>query len=227
LAGFLKRPHTGTGKMGDNSFWQRLKEQHHRNVKKGVYGYMLWTALKIVVIYALILTPFILIGKYLIDFKAIFKYITDNLSDTLVFIIFTLSESFLGMIPPDLFVIWSGKFNSPFLFLTLFGVLSYLGGALSYLIGYGLTKTKRVKAYSERVFKKYISMVRKWGGAFIIISALFPLSPFSMVVIAVSLFKYPFRLYLLFGLSRIVRFIAQGILYLNMLNMDTLTAFLK
>jgi uncharacterized membrane protein YdjX (TVP38/TMEM64 family) len=70
-------------------------------------------------------------------------------------------------------------------------------------------------------------MVRKWGGAFIIISALFPLSPFSMVVIAVSLFKYPFRLYLLFGLSRIVRFIAQGILYLNMLNMDTLTAFLK
>jgi len=54
-----------------------------------------------------------------------------------------------------------------------------------------------------------------------------PLSPFSMVVIAVSLFKYPFKLYLLFGLSRIVRFIAQGILYLNMLNMDTLTAFLR
>jgi hypothetical protein len=46
-----------------------------------------------------------------------------------------------------------------------------------------------------------------------------------MVIIAVSLFKYPFKLYLLFGLSRIVRFIAQGIIYLNMLNLDTLTAF--
>ncbi|MCJ7449512.1 MAG: VTT domain-containing protein [Bacteroidales bacterium] len=213
--------------MESNNFWQRLKEHHRDNLKRDVYGYMLWTAFKIVVIYALILTPFILAGKYLIDFKAIFKYITDNLSDALVLVIFMLSESFLGMIPPDLFIIWSGKFNSPFLFLTLFGILSYLGGALSYLIGYGLTKTKRIKAYSERVLNKYISMVRKWGGAFIIISALFPLSPFSMVVIAVSLFKYPFRLYLLFGLSRIVRFVAQGILYLNMLNMDTLTAFLQ
>jgi membrane protein YqaA with SNARE-associated domain len=218
---------SGKGNSNTNNFWQRLKVQHRRNRQKGVYGYMIWTAFKIVVIYALILTPFILAGKYLIDFKAIFNYITDHVPDLMVFVIFTISESFLGMIPPDLFVIWSGKFHSPMMFLTLFGVLSYLGGMLSYLIGYGLTKTKRVKALSERVLNKYISMVRKWGGAFIIISALFPLSPFSMVVIAVSLFKYPFRLYLLFGISRIVRFIAQGILYLDMLNMDTLTAFLQ
>jgi hypothetical protein len=40
------------------------------------------------------------------------------------------------------------------------------------------------------------------------------------VVIAVSLFKYPFRMYLLFGLSRIIRFIIQGILYLNMFKID-------
>ena len=217
----------GNDNSNNNTFWQRLKVQHRSNKQKGVYGYMIRTAVKIVVIYALILTPFILAGKYLIDFKAIFTYITDHVSDLMVFVIFTISESFLGMIPPDLFVIWSGKFNSPMVFLTLFGVLSYLGGMLSYLIGYGLTKTKKVKALSERVLNNYISMVRKWGGAFIIISALFPLSPFSMVVIAVSLFKYPFKLYLLFGLSRIVRFIAQGILYLNMLNMDTLTAFLR
>ena len=213
--------------MNNNDFWLRLKEQHRRNVEKGVYGYMIWTGIKIAVIYALILTPFILAGKYMIDFKAIFKFFTDNLSDGFVFVLFTISESFLGMIPPDLFVIWSGKFNSPILMLTLFGVLSYIGGMLSYLIGYGLTKTKRVKRLFERALNKYITMVRKWGGAFIIISALFPLSPFSMVVIAVSLFKYPFRLYLLFGLSRIIRFIAQGILYLNILNMDTLTAFLR
>jgi uncharacterized membrane protein YdjX (TVP38/TMEM64 family) len=70
------------------------------------------------------------------------------------------------------------------------------------------------------VLDKYINLVRKWGGAFIIISALFPFSPFSLVVIAVSLFKYPFRMYLLFGLSRIVRFVIQGILYLNMFKID-------
>jgi len=45
-----------------------------------------------------------------------------------------------------------------------------------------------------------------------------------MVVIAVSLLKYPFKLYLLFGITRIARFVVQGVLYLNLLNMDT---FLK
>jgi uncharacterized membrane protein YdjX (TVP38/TMEM64 family) len=64
-------------------------------------------------------------------------------------------------------------------------------------------------------------MVRKWGGAFIVISALFPFSPFSIVVIAVSLFKYPFRLYLLYGLARIARFLIQGFFYINVLDVGS------
>jgi membrane protein YqaA with SNARE-associated domain len=203
-------------------FQARLKAKHLRNKEKGVYGYMLKTSLKIILIYLAVMVPAILIGKYLIDFNAIFRFITSSLPDMLVLIVFLISESLLGMIPPDFFVIWCAKFNSPFLFLTLLGVLSYLGGAISYYIGYWLSKRKRMKAYSERVLYKYINMVRKWGGAFIVISALFPFSPFSMVVIAVSLFKYPFRLYLIYGLSRIVRFVVQGVFYLNVLNLDSI-----
>jgi len=104
--------------------------------------------------------------------------------------------------------------------MTILGVLSYIGGVISYLIGYWLLKNKRIRAYSERVLDKYMILVRKWGGAFIIISALFPFSPFSLVVIAASIFKYPFRMFLLFGLSRIARFVIQGILYLNMFKID-------
>jgi len=203
------------------SFRERLKIKHDRNIKKGVYGYMWKTGLKIMVIYLAIMIPAVLIGKYLIDFDAIFKYITTRFQDWFVLTIFLISESLLGMIPPDFFVIWSAKFTSPMLMLTSLGVLSYAGGAIAYLIGYLLLKRKRIKAYSERVFSKYIGMVRKWGGAFIVISALFPFSPFSMVVIAVSLFKYPFKLYLLYGLSRIIRFIIQGVFYLGVLNIGS------
>jgi membrane protein YqaA with SNARE-associated domain len=202
------------------NFLTRLRNKHHKNKGEGVYGYMWKTALKILVIYLLVMVPAVLIGKYLIDFNAIFRFITERLPDMLVFAVFFLSESFLGMIPPDFFVIWAAKFNSPLLILTILGVLSYIGGAISYLIGYWLLKSKRIKAYSERVLDKYINLIRKWGGAFIIISALFPFSPFSLVVIAVSLFKYPFKMYLLFGLSRIVRFIIQGIFYLNVFKID-------
>jgi membrane protein YqaA with SNARE-associated domain len=125
------------------------------------------------------------------------------------------------MIPPDFFVIWTSKFSSPFLYLFIFSVLSYAGGAIAYMIGQWLLKRRRIKAYSERVLEKYITLVRKWGGAFIIIAALFPFSPFPLVVIAVSLFKYPFKLYLLFGISRILRFIVQGVFYLNILQINS------
>lgn len=207
---------------GRKSFWSRLKIQHHRNTKKGVYGYMRKTALKIILIYLAVMIPAVVIGKYLLDFEAIFRFIASRFQDWFVLTIFLLSESFLGMIPPDLFIIWSAKFNSPLLMVTTLGLLSYIGGAISYLIGYLLTKNRRIKAWSERVLNNYIGMIRKWGGAFIVISALFPFSPFSMVVIAVSLFKYPFRLYLFFGLSRIVRFVVQGVFYADVLNMRSL-----
>jgi membrane protein YqaA with SNARE-associated domain len=209
------------------TFWLNLKGHHLSNVKRGLYGYMWWTALKIVFIYILVIVPVILIFKYLIDLNPFFQYIFDNFSDGFVLTVFLVSESFLGMIPPDLFVIWTTKFNSPFLFLTLLGILSYIGGALSYMIGYWLSTRPEIKAYSERVLDKYIILARRWGGAFIVISALFPFSPFSMVVIAVSLLKYPFKLYLLFGISRITRFLIQGVFYLDILSMDTFFSFLS
>ena len=204
-----------------NKFLLRLKKHHSSNKKRGLYGYMWWTALKIVFLYFLIFIPIILIAKYLIDLNPFFQYIYNNFSDGLILIVFFVSESFLGMIPPDFFIIWTAKFTSPFMFWVLLGILSYLGGVISYLIGSWLITRPRIKAYSERVLDKYITLVRKWGGAFIIIAALFPFSPFSMIVIAVSLFKYPFKLYLLFGVSRIIRFIIQGVFYLKILRMDS------
>jgi len=196
-----------------------LKGHHLSNIKRGLYGYMWWSALKIVFLWFLIMVPIILIAKYLIDLNPILQYIFEHFSDAFVLIIFLVSESLLGMIPPDLFIIWTTKFNSPFLFLVILGTLSYIGGVLSYWIGHWLSTRPKIKAYSERVLEKYILMVKKWGGAFIVISALFPFSPFSMVVMAVSLFRYPFKLYLFFGISRIIRFIVQGVFYLNVLNM--------
>jgi membrane protein YqaA with SNARE-associated domain len=209
------------------NLWLRLKVHHLSNITRGLYGYMWWTSLKIALLYILIMVPLILIFKYLIDLNPVFQYVIDHLSDWLILVIFLVSESFLGMIPPDLFVIWTTKFNSPFLLLALLGILSYLGGVISYFIGYWFSTRPKIKAYSERALNKYMLLVRKWGGAFIVISALFPFSPFSMVVIAVSLLKYPFKLYLFFGISRIIRFLVQGVFYLNILDMKTFFNFLS
>ena len=209
------------GNQGTRNIWSRLRIIHHKNRRKGVYGYMWWSGLKIIFIYAIILIPIILIAKYFIDLNPFFQFLTDNLSDGFILLVFFISESFLGMIPPDFFVIWTGQFTSPLTVLFILGILSYLGGVVSYYIGHWLYTRPRIKAYTEKKLEKYIILVRKWGGAFIIIAALFPFSPFSMVIIAVSLLKYPLKYYLFFGISRIARFLIQGIFYLNILNLDT------
>jgi membrane protein YqaA with SNARE-associated domain len=201
-----------------NGIWKNLKIQHHDNRERGVYGYMGLTALKIIFLYFIIMVPLVLIGSHLIDTDRIFQYVTDNLSDGLILGIFFVSESFLGMIPPDIFMIWGTKFDSPMPVMVLLGLLSYTGGVISYLIGHWLSLRPGIRAYSERALKKYILLARKWGGAFIIISALFPFSPFSMIVIAISLLKYPFRPFLLFSIARIARFTVQGAIYAGLLN---------
>jgi membrane protein YqaA with SNARE-associated domain len=177
---------------------------------------LLW----IVGLYALFILIVFLIGKYLVDFNSFFKSILDSLSDNFVLILFIASESFLGMIPVDLFVVWTQKFESPLTYLALLGILSYAGSIISYGIGRWISGRPKINAYSERNLRQYMEFSRKWGGAFIIIAALFPFTPFSLVVIALSLLKYPFRLFLIFALTRLVRFIIQGILMFYVLQIQ-------
>jgi membrane protein YqaA with SNARE-associated domain len=196
-----------------------LKVSHRANRDKGVYGYMGWSALKIIVLYAVTITPIVLLLKRFVDLGALFALITETFNDIGVLALFTLSESFLGMIPPDIFVIWSVKFNQPFLMLALLGVLSYTGGVVSFYIGNGLSRHPRIRRFSERALERYIRLVQKWGGAFVVIAALFPFTPYSMIVMAVSLLKFPLKKYLLFGLTRVTRFVIQGIFYLEVMNL--------
>ena len=189
--------------------------------KRGFFRYMGRSVLLILLVYLLLILTVFLLGRYVIDFKGFFGSIIENLSNKFVVLLFFLSESVTGMIPVDLFVIWTQKFESPVLWLALLGVLSYAGGVISYGIGLWIATRPRIRSFTERRLKAYISFVRKWGGAFIIIAALFPFTPFSLVVIAIALFQYPFRNFLLFALARLLRFVVQGLIFFDLLKLDT------
>ena len=64
---------------------QSLKSRHDRNSKKGIYGYMWKTGLKIILIYLAVMIPALLIGNYLLDFNAIFDFITTRFQDWVSF----------------------------------------------------------------------------------------------------------------------------------------------
>jgi len=211
----MQKKDSGSVKAGS-----RIKELYYHYKEKGLYRYVGWNVLKIIFFYALFVLAIYLIGKYLLDFNRIFQFFLDRLSDRFVLLLFFASESFLGLVPVDLFVIWTLKFESPVVYLAILGVLSYIGGIISYYIGLWISRRPKIKAYTERRLKNYIQFVRRWGGAFIIIAALFPFTPFSMVVIALTLLHYPFKPFLLFALTRLVRFVIQGVLFFNVLNID-------
>jgi membrane protein YqaA with SNARE-associated domain len=188
--------------------------------EKGFFSYVGKSLLLILSVYALVVFIVFLVGKYLVDFNSLISGILERLSDRFVILLFFVSESFTGMIPVDLFVIWTQKFDSPLPWLILLGVLSYTGGVISYGIGKWIATRPRIKRYSEQKLEIYMGFISKWGGAFIIIAALLPFTPFSLVVIAVTLFKFPFRSFLLFALARLVRFVLQGIILFDLLKVD-------
>jgi len=187
---------------------------------RGFFAYIGKNLLLILFAYALVVLIVFLVGRYLVDIDTLFGGILERLSDRFVLLLFFASESFTGMIPVDLFVVWTQKFASPLPWLALLGILSYAGGVISYGIGTWIATRPRMKRFSERRLSRYMNFVRKWGGAFIVIAALLPFTPFSLVVIAVTLFKYPFRLFLLFGLARLVRFLLQGLFFFDLLKVD-------
>jgi len=190
-------------------------------IAKGFFRYVGRNVLLIILAYAFIVFLVFLIGKYLVDFNGFFNSFIDKLSDRFVILLFFVSESFAGMIPVDLFVIWTQKFERPLPYLVFLGILSYAGGVISYGIGIWISRRPKVKAFTEKRLKNYIDFIHKWGGAFIIIAALFPFTPFSLVVIAVTMLKFPFRLFLLFALTRLVRFVLQGVFFFDLLKLDS------
>lgn len=148
---------------------------------------------------------------FVIDINDILIYITENFPPIGVFGVFFASESILGLIPPEIFIAWSGKSSYPWLFLSILALLSYLGGVISYFVGRGVASIPSVFVFLEIKMAKHIKNMRKWGGLLIIAGAMLPL-PFSISSIAAGIIKFPFGSFLLFGLLRLLRFAIYGLI---------------
>jgi len=141
--------------------------------------------------------------------------VTETYSPLGIISVFFASESLLGLIPPELFIAWSGKSSSPILYLSLLALASYLGGVISYFIGRWMTKIPAVHEAIEVKMAQHIKNTRKWGGFLIIVGALLPI-PFAMTSIAAGIIKFPFPSYLMFGLLRFVRFYLYALVIFEM-----------
>ena len=148
-------------------------------------------------------------NKYVYNINEGLQTITETFSRLGILITFFVSETLLGLVPPEIFIAWSGKTAQPVLNLSILATLSYLGGLLSYFIGKTALKIKAVKEYLEVKMAENLKNTRKWGGFLILVGALLPL-PFSIACLAAGMIKYPFRNVVFFGLFRFARFAAYA-----------------
>ena len=187
----------------------RLQLVHQYYSYTGFYKF-LGDALKKAIPPVLVLVAIILaIHFFVIDISDILTYVVENFSYGLVLLFFFVSESILGIVPPELFIAWSGKTDNPILYLGLIALMSYAGGIVSYFTGRAALKMERVHEYLEVKMAKHIKNAQKWGGFLIVVGALLPV-PFAISSLAAGIIRYKFSYYLLFGLLRFVRFAVYG-----------------
>lgn len=130
----------------------------------------------------------------------------------LVYLIYSTSELFFGIIPPEIFMIWSlrlGKLASYALNVGALAVISYVAGVLGYLIGNYLNHTRLYDYLQKNLFGHYERYFQRFGGFLIVVAALTPL-PFSGVSMLVGSVEFPAKKYLLFASARFIRFAAYS-----------------
>ena len=184
---------------------RRAKLVHKYYSRTGFYLFV-WESIKktILPILGIILVIF-LFNKYVYNINEGLRNFTETFSRITVISVFFISETILGLIPPEIFIAWSKKTETPILNLSILAVLSYFGGLLSYFIGRIALKVNSVKNYLEVKMADNLKNTRKWGGILILVGALLPL-PFSIACMTAGMIKYPFKNVVFLGLFRLARF---------------------
>ncbi len=174
------------------------------------YSFIKSTAFKGAILALIFILLLLFVDSFVVDIGSLLTNLVETCSPFVIFSVFLVSESLLGLLPPEIFIAWASKSSNSFLNLFLLSAISYIGGIISYFIGNRLFLIPAVKNYIEHKIAKHIVNLRKWGGIFVFLGAVSPL-PHSIVSMSCGLIKYNFKHYLLWSLFRFVRFLVYAL----------------
>ncbi len=148
-------------------------------------------------------------------FKTQYDAIEHAVSDSyyLMFFIFLISEILIGIIPPELFMIWSSDDPVSY-YVTAVSVMTFvslLAGWINYRFGLFVGQREFFLNLFEKRFRldKYRKRYDQYGAGLVIVAAVTPL-PFALISLLTGTLRYPQKKYLLYSSFRIVRFIIYG-----------------
>jgi len=178
--------------------------------RTGLFGFLGKNILKLAVLIGLLSVLLYLIENHVIAIKDLFALMVNHVDNWVVFLIFAISESLLGLIPPDIFIVWTKELSgqigvNAWLLIGFLGTLSYIGGMISYYLGLKITYIPKINTWLTAKYGQLFLDLKKWGGFFVVISALLPV-PFSLVMVICGITKYPLKWAAYLGLFRYLRF---------------------
>lgn len=183
----------------------KLKLLHQYYTYTGFYSFVGKSLKKAILPLSILIAVIFLVNAYVYNINNGLQKITEVFATGYILVIFFLSESFLGLIPPEIFIAWTKKTTNPIVFLTILASLSYIGGIISFFIGTAALRINSIKNYLENKMAKHLKNTKKWGGFLIVSGALLPI-PFSITCMAAGMIKFPLKGVLSFGLFRFLRF---------------------
>lgn len=186
-------------------FRSRILVYHVYYRRSGLYRFMLLNVLKLVAFFAVVILGFYLLERYIIDTEEVLHSLFEKMPKQWVFLSFLVSESIIGLIPPDFLILWAQPFENSFVILLILAFISYAGGVFAYSLGKLLRRFSRIRSYIDRKYSNQAKMIKKWGGAVIISAALFPL-PWGVICTMSGMLKFPFKTFLIFAIVRLFRF---------------------
>lgn len=172
--------------------------------RSGTYRFIGKNALKLFAVLIVLGILLYLVNKYLFRIDDITNYLTETFSAPVVLTTYFVSESTLGLLTPEIFIVWAKNFAQPWLWVLLFGTMSYVSGMVAYFIGTKLYHLPRIHRWVDETFAEQFTQIRKYGGLLIILGALTPL-PYPPICIVSGVVGFSFKRFVWITLVRYVR----------------------
>ena len=174
-----------------------------RFLARNMFTGLLWLAGIIIV--------FLLAREYIeIDYEEWIQPLYDQ--PVVVYLAFLASEIVVGIIPPEMFMIWSTNWEEIHhyvLSVLLLSAISYLAGLVGFWLGSYFKNTGFYRRIHDLFFRKYAIILKRYGSFLVIVASLTPL-PFSGIAMLVGASGYSLKKYSLFSLARFLRFWMYG-----------------
>lgn len=135
----------------------------------------------------------------------------------LMFLIFLISELLVGILPPELFMLWT-KDDPAILYewvIVAMCVISLMAGWINFYFGHLISEMRFFKGLFGRRLRKYRKRYDQYGGGIILVAAITPL-PFALISLIAGSLSYPSKKYLIYSSFRILRFVVYGLIIWNL-----------